>query len=139
MNCTFTGTNCTGPTNGWYRTNTSQTFTASSGTNYKYSFTSSPANSPVTTNSVTIVDGTTAYSLAANYIFYNVTITLNTGTYSSNMPSGYLYNGTTVTFTAIPGSNTIRSSYSSTDSTVNTISYTVTSAGQTISSPTVYT
>lgn len=139
MNCTFSGNNCTKPTNGWYRVGTSQTFTASTGTNLKYSFTNTSASSPSTTASVTIADGTTAYTKNASYEYYNVTITKGTNTASSNYTSGYLLKGTSVTFTAKASTDTARYSYSNTASTTSTQSYTVSSAGQAITSGTVYT
>ena len=140
MNCTFSGTNCSKPTNGWYRAGTtSPDFTATTATNIKYSFTNTSASTPTTTANVTIVDGTTAYTKNASYEYYNVTITKGTDTASSNYTSGYYLKGTTVTFSAKTSTSTVRYSYSNTASGTNTQSYTVSSAGQKITSGTVYT
>jgi hypothetical protein len=141
MNCTFSGTNLASkPNNGWYRAgSTSPMFTAGTATNIKYSFANTSATSPTTTTTVTIVDGTTSYTKNASYEYYNVTITKNAGTKSSNYQSGYLLNGTTVTFTSTASTSTVRYSYSNTNSASGTQTHTVSSAGQTISSGTVYT
>ena len=72
-----------------------------------------------------------------SYLWYNVTIKPATNC-TANKSSGYLLNGTTVTFTATEATASNRCSFSSTDSTVYTKSATVSSAGQTISSGTVY-
>jgi hypothetical protein len=140
MNCTFSGSNCTVPTKGWYRVGTSSpVFTANTLTDVKYSFTNHSATTPTTTTTATIVDGTTAYTRNASYEYYNVTITKGTNTASSNYTSGYYLKGTTVTFSAKTSTSTVRYSYSSSTSDAGSQSYTVSSPGQQITSGTVYT
>ena len=141
MNCTFSGTNLASkPNDGWYRAGSSSPiFTAGTATNIKYSFTNTSANSPTTTTTVTIVDGTTSYAKNASYEYYNVTITKNAGTKSSNYSSGYLLKDTNVIFYANDSTTTTRYSYSNSDSTVGLQTAKVSSAGQTISSNTIYT
>lgn len=141
VKCTISGTNCSAnKTSGTIlAVGTTITWTGTIGTNYKYGFGSGAtwSNSYATTTQ-DVALGTTSYSKNASNIWYNVTITKNTGTASSNYSSGYLLNGTTVTFTATANTSTVKYSYSNSSADTHTTSYTVSSAGQSISSPTVY-
>ena len=134
-----THTNCSF-TEGWKRVGTNITWTATSGTNYKYGFVSNTtwSDSYATTTSA-VVEDTTTYAKSASYLYYNVTITKNTGTASATHSSGYLLNGTTGNFTATANTSNTKYSYSTSSADTHTQSYTVSSAGQEISSGTVYT
>lgn len=123
---------------GIYPVGTTIYWRASTATNTQYSFTNSSATSPTTSTSETLALNKLTYTHNASYIYYNVTITKNTDTASANYSSGYLLNGTTVTFTATENTTTKRYSYSNSTSATHTVGYSVSSAGQSISSPTVY-
>lgn len=113
---------------------------AATATNTKYAFVNTGATWSSSYGSTTeqIALGKINYTHDANYIYYNVTINKGTNTASSNYASGYLLNGTTITFTTTAATSTKRYSYSSSSSTVNTENKTVSSAGQSITSDSVY-
>lgn len=123
---------------GIYPVGTTVYWRASTATNTQYSFTNSSATSPTTSTSEALALNKLTYTHNASYIYYNVTINKGTNTASSNYASGYLLNGTTITFTTTAATSTKRYSYSSSSSTVNTENKTVSSAGQSITSDSVY-
>ncbi len=123
---------------GIYSVGTTVYWRASTATDTQYSFTNSSATNPTTSTSEALALNKLTYTHNASYIYYNVTINKGTNTASSNYASGYLLNGTTITFTTTAATSTKRYSYSSSSSTVNTENKTVSSAGQNITSDSVY-